>query len=163
TALNLVGSTANPANAPCRDDAKSSAQATIGLGLLTIRGNALTASTDQTPDSLAGNPAAGDNATALAQLASTRISALGLVNIEVGIISSTATASCVAGPGGLVPRFTGGSSVAALKVNGVAIPVGSGSLRIPLLIGTLELNTTVTTANSVTQRAFALTTLLGSV
>jgi hypothetical protein len=67
--------------------------------------------------------------------------------------------SCVNG----VPTFAGGSAIAALKINGVSIPLGSGTLRIPLVIGTLELNTTTVTANSVTQRAFALTSLLGNV
>jgi hypothetical protein len=163
TAFNLSGPVANPANLPCRDDARSLAAGGVNLGLLSIRVSALTAGTAQQPDDLSGPPADGDDATARAGLSSARISALGLVSIEVGMISSTAEVRCVAGPGGLVPRLTGSSSVAALKVNGVPVPVGSGPLRIPLLIGTLELNTTVTTASSVTQRAFALTSLLGSV
>jgi hypothetical protein len=163
TAFNLSGPVANPANLPCRDDARSLAAGGVNLGLLSIRVSTLTAATGQQPDDLTAPPADGDDATGRAGLSSARISALGLVSIEVGMISSTAEARCVAGPGGLVPRLTGSSSVAALKVNGVTIPVGSGPLRIPLLIGTLELNTTVTTASSVTQRAFALTSLFGSV
>jgi hypothetical protein len=86
------------------------------------------------------------------------------VTIEVGMITSTATARCVPGSGGgLVPQLSGSSTITALKINGVAIPVGSGPIRIPLLVGTLELNTTQTTATTVTQRAFALNTLLGKV
>jgi large repetitive protein len=149
TALNLAGTPANPANSPCRSDATATARLTIGLGLLSVTGSALSASTE----------VAATSAISSAQLASTRISALGLVSIEVGAITSTATVSCVNG----VPVFAGGSAIAALKINGVAIPLGPGTLRIPLLIGTLELNTTTVTANSVTQRAFALTSLLGGV
>jgi len=163
TAFNLSGPVANPANLPCRDDARSLAGGGLNLGLLSIRVSTLTAGTAQQPDDLSAPPADGDNATARAGLSSARINALGLVSIEVGMISSTAEARCVAGPGELVPRLAGSSSVAGLRVNGVPVPVGSGPLRIPLVIGTLELNTTVTTANSVTQRAFALTTLFGKV
>lgn len=163
TALNQVGSTANPANAPCRDDAVSRSLANLNLGLLSIKGSGLIATTDQTPDDLAGTPAAaGDNATSHAELASLRIRLLA-VTVEVGMISSTATARCVAGPNGLVPQFSGSSTITALKINGVTVPIGSGPLRIPLVIGSLELNTTERTATSVTQRAFALNTLLGRI
>jgi ribosomal protein L35AE/L33A len=163
TALNQVSSTANPATVPCRDDAVSTSLANVNLGLLSIRGSGLIASTDQTPDDLAATPAAaGDNATAHAELAALRIRLLA-VTIEVGMITSTAVARCVAGPAGLTPAFSGTSTIAALKINGVTVPVGSGPIRIPLLIGSLELNTTELTATSITQRAFALNTLLGRI
>ncbi|HEV2778292.1 MAG TPA: Calx-beta domain-containing protein [Actinophytocola sp.] len=162
TALNLVDSTANPPNLPCRDDARSATLVRANLGLLAIRGTGLTAATEQTPDDLTGAPAAGDNATARSGLTSVTITSLGLT-IEIGMIGSTATAECVAGPAGLAPRLSGSSTIATLKINGVAVPVGSAPLRIPLVIGSLELNTTVTTPTSITQRAFALTTVLGGV
>jgi len=162
TALNQLGSTANPANQPCKDDTRTTQLVNINLGLLSIKGSGLTATTDQTPDDLGTAPAAGDNATAHAELASVKIRVLA-VTIEVGLIGSTATARCVAGPNGLVPQFTGSSTVAALKINGIAIPIGSGPVHIPLLVGSLDLNSTVLTGTSVTQTAFSLSTLLGSV
>jgi hypothetical protein len=125
-----------------------------------VRANVLDARTDQTPDSLTGSPpAAGDNATATARIDSTRVTAT-LVTIELGVISSTATARCVAGPGGLQPEFTGSSTIASLRINGVTVAVGSAPLTIPLLIGSLRLNSTTTTATSVTQQAVVLDTPL---
>lgn len=162
TALNGANSTANPANQPCRDDARRAPLVNVGLGLISIRGDGLIATTDQTPDNLSVPPAAGDNATAHAELASIKIRVLA-VTIEVGVISSTAVARCVPGSGGLVPEFVGTSTVTALKVNGVAIPLGSGPVHLPLLVGSLDLNLTRRTADSVTQTAFALNTLLGKV
>jgi chitinase len=162
TALNSVSSTANPANLPCRDDARSSQLVNVNLGLLSIKGSGLTATTDQTPDNLGARPVAGDNATAHAELASVKIRVLA-VTIEVGMIGSTAVAQCVAGPNGLVPSFSGSSTVTALKINGLAVPIGSGPVHIPLLVGSLDLNSTVVTGTSVTQTAFSLSTLLGSV
>jgi hypothetical protein len=77
------------------------------------------------------------------------------------VISSTATVSCVAGPGGtLAPSFSGTSTIASLRINGIAIAVGSAPLTIPLVIGSLRLNSTTTTATSVTQHAVILDTVL---
>jgi hypothetical protein len=59
--------------------------------------------------------------------------------------------------------LAGSSSIAELKVNGVRIPIGSGPVSIPLVIGSLSLNSTVVDGDTVTQRAFALHTLLGDV
>jgi hypothetical protein len=162
TALNKLDSTANPANLPCHDDARRAPLVNLNLGVLSVRGDGLIATTDQTPDDLRVPPAAGDNATAHAELASVRIRVLA-VTVEVGMISSTAVARCVPGAGGLVPEFVGSSTITALKVNGVAIPIGSGPIHIPLLVGSLDLNVTHRTADSVTQTAFTLNTLLGKV
>jgi hypothetical protein len=87
---------------------------------------------------------------------------VGLV-IEIGAITSTATATCVAGPAGMAPSFSGSSAIAWLKVNGVSIPIGSGRVTVPLLVGSLTLNSTVADKDGVTQRAFDLRTLLGNV
>ncbi|HEV8560916.1 MAG TPA: hypothetical protein VGR06_31695 [Actinophytocola sp.] len=163
TALNLAGiivARANPPDVPCVDDHANVANINLNAGILSVRANVLDARTDQTPDSLTGvPPAAGDSATATAQVDSTRVTAT-LVNIEIGVIRSTATARCVAGPTGLRPEFSGSSTIASLKINGVSITVGSAPLTIPLLIGSLSLNRTVTTGTSVTQQAVVLDTVL---
>lgn len=135
---------------PCVTDAESVARTRLGLGLLTVEANGLTASTEATP------------AGASAGLLTTRIRMLGLV-IEVGAVTSTATATCVAGPAGPVPVFAGSSRIAALRINGVTVPIGSGPVTLPLLVGSLSLNGTVETAHGLTQRAFELRTPLGDV
>jgi hypothetical protein len=166
TALNLAGiivARANPPDVPCVDDHKNVVNVNLNAGILNVRANALTARTDQTPDNLTGTPpASGDNATSTASVDFTRITAT-LVTIEIGVIASSATAHCVAGPGGLVPAFSGASTIASLKINGISITVGSAPLTIPLLIGSLRLNITTTTATSVTQQAVVLDTLLTDV
>ncbi|HEU5475153.1 MAG TPA: hypothetical protein VFV67_31295 [Actinophytocola sp.] len=163
TALNLAGiivARANPPDVPCADDFREVVNISLGSGILGVQANALTARTDQTPDSLTGLPPTTlDNATSTARVESTRVTAT-LVNIQLGLIQSTATARCVAGPNGLQPQFTGSSSIASLRINGVSITVGSAPLTIPLLIGSLRLNSTTTTATSVTQQAVVLDTLL---
>jgi hypothetical protein len=79
------------------------------------------------------------------------------------VVTSTATATCTAGPGGLTPVFTGSSHIASLKINGVPTTVGSAPLTIPLVVGSLRLNSTVTTATSVTQQAVVLDTAVTDV
>lgn len=163
TALNLAGiivARANPPDVPCVDDHENVVNVNLNAGILTVRANALDARTDQTPDSLTGSPpAAGDNATSTSQVDSTRVTAT-LVTVEIGVIRSTATARCVAGPGGLEPELTGSSTIASLRINGISVSVGSAPLTIPLLIGSLRLNSTTTTATSVTQQAVVLDTPL---
>jgi hypothetical protein len=166
TALNLAGiivARANPPDVPCVDDFENVVNISLNAGILGVQANALTARTDQTPDSLTGlPPTVLDNATSTARVESTRVTAT-LVNIQLGVIQSTATARCVAGPGGLQPQFSGSSQIASLRINGVSITVGSAPLTIPLLIGSLRLNSTTTTATSVTQQAVVLDTLLTDV
>jgi len=127
-----------------------------------VRANALTARTELTPDDLTAPPAAGDNATGSARVDYTRISTL-LVNIELGVIQSTASVTCVAGPDGLTPRFSGSSHVASLKINGIAVAVGSAPLTIPLVIGSLRLNSQVVDGGQIVQQAVVLDTLLTDV
>lgn len=120
----------------------------------------MNAQTDQVPNVLTGTgPVAGDHATSVSTVETTRITAIGLT-IEIGMITSTASATCTAGPGGLAPVFSSGSSIASLKINGLTIPVGSSPATISLVLGTLALNNTVTTATGVTQRAVVLDTPL---
>ncbi|MGX7827008.1 hypothetical protein ACTG9Q_18145 [Actinokineospora sp. 24-640] len=163
TALNLAGiivARANPPDVPCVDDQKTVANVNLNAGILTVRANALTASTDQTPDDLAGSPpTAGDRSSGSARVEYTRVSTL-LVNIEIGVIQAQASATCVDGPNGLEPRFTGSSHVASLRINGVAVTVGSAPLTIPLVIGSLRLNSQTISGGTITQRAIVLDTLL---
>jgi hypothetical protein len=143
---------ANPRGTPCADDSRTVAKARVGLGLLTVTVNGLTASTDAAPGGMS----------ATAGLLTTRISTIGL-SIEIGAMTSAATATCVAGPTGLAPTFAGSSQIASLKINGVRLPIGAGPVTIPLVVGSLSLNSTVTTQNGLTQRAFDLRTILGDV
>ncbi|ONI90766.1 hypothetical protein ALI22I_11335 [Saccharothrix sp. ALI-22-I] len=163
TALNLAGivvARANPPDVPCVDDYANVANVNLSAGILGVRANALTARTEQTPDDLlALPPAPGDGAVSTARIEYTRISSL-LVNIEVGVIQASASVTCDAN---LNPVFAGSSQIASLRINGVAVTVGSAPLTIPLLIGSLQLNNTTTTPTNVVQRAFALDTALTDV
>jgi hypothetical protein len=170
TVLNLAGiisTRANPPDVPCVDDHENLANVQLNSGIVTVRLNALDARTDQTPDNLtASPPAAGDNATSTARVESSRITAgplVPLVTLELGVIQSTASVTCVDGPGGLVPQFAGSSHIASLKINGVSVTVGSAPLTIPLVVGSLRLNSTETTGTTVVQRALVLDTVLTDV
>ena len=162
TALNLAGiivARANPPDVPCADDFEEVVQISLNAGILTVRANALTARTSQTPDDLVFYPPSdGDNATSFARVDWTRITAT-LVTIEVGVIEASASVTCVNG----APVFGSSSSVAGLKINGIPITVGSQPLSIPLLIGTLNLNTTSQSTTTITRHAFSLDTLLTDV
>src|SRR6185295_9132966 len=111
-----------------------------------------------TPDNQNTAPANGDNAKAGALVEYTKIT-VGAVTVEVGLVSSSASATCVAG----APAFSGASAIAWLKVNGVPVVVGSAPLTVPLAVGSLKLNSTATTSTSVTQTALLLDTLLTDV
>ncbi|WP_199443484.1 Calx-beta domain-containing protein [Umezawaea beigongshangensis] len=166
SALNLLGVepvVANPADVPCVDDDTTLAQVDLNAAALRVRARVLSAVTDQTPDDLTtASPAAGDNATATARIDTTTISTLGLT-VELGVIESEAVARCVPSGTGLAPQFSGSSTIASLKINGVPTTVGSAPITIPLVIGSLRLNSTETTATSVTQRAVVLDTPLADV
>jgi hypothetical protein len=150
-ALTLLGSrpaVANPGFDPCVTDDATAAKVRLSLGLISVQAGGLTATTDATATAVSANGG----------LLTTRISTIGL-SIEVSAITSTATASCVEGE----VVLAGSSSIAELKVNGVRIPIGTRPVSIPLVIGSLSLNSTVVDGDTVTQRAFALRTLLGDV
>ncbi|MPZ51097.1 MAG: hypothetical protein GEU75_17665 [Dehalococcoidia bacterium] len=154
---------ANDPDVPCEDDHKALAAVNLSAGLLSIKANALDALTDQTPNQLeSALPAAGDEGRAEATVASVTISTVGL-QIEIDVIHSRALAECESDAVGLSPHLSGSSSIAGLSINGVPIEVGADPISIPLIIGTLNLNDTVTTDNSVTQRAVFLDTLLTDV
>lgn len=154
---------ANDPGIPCRDDHRTLVQAGLNAGLVRVTADGLDARTDQTPSVLVSTaPAAGDNATSTATVASVTISAT-LVSIKLKVITSRASAECVTTPTGLAPKLTGSSSIAGLSINGLPVAIGSGPVDIPLVIGTLHLNNTTRTAGSITQRAVWLHTLLADV
>jgi Calx-beta domain/von Willebrand factor type A domain len=155
TAADLLGShpaVANKGSAQCADDTRTKGRATLGAGLLKIRVDGLTANTDAAPGGMS----------ATSTLRTTRITGIGLV-IEIGTMTSTATVTCVAGPTGLTPTFTGSSAIASLKVNGVRMKIGTGPTKIRLPVGSLSLNSTTSGPAGLTQRAFDLRTPLGHV
>jgi hypothetical protein len=165
TAADVAGITAavaNPANLPCVDDSKTVASVSLNAGLINVSTTALTAQTNLTPDNQSLPPAEGDRAESSAKVDQTTISTLGL-NIQLGVIQSQASATCVAGPGGLTPGFAGSSNVASLRINGVSVTVGSAPLTIPLVIGSLKLNSTTVANGVVTQEAVALETPLARI
>jgi hypothetical protein len=155
--LGITAAVANPSDLPCADDSKTVASVSLNAGLINVSANALTAQTDLTPDDQTLPPAAGDHGSSAARIAGTTISTLGL-KIQLGVIQSQASASCVAGPSGPAPAFAGSSNVASLSINGIAVTVGSAPLTIPLVIGSLSLNKTVVANGVVTQEAVALDT-----
>lgn len=166
TALNLAGQVsaqANPADNPCVDATATGPDNTLNAGLVTVKTTGLSASTDLTPNNQSTAPAAGDKAVAVSGAGSTKITVAGLVTIELGMITSSASTTCVAGTGGLVPQFAGSSTITSLKINGATVTIGSGPTTIPLVVGSLKLNSTITTATGVTQRAVVLDTLLTDV
>lgn len=167
TAVSVGGIEAAVANAPgtpCVDQHAVSTGSDTNLGVLQVTSTDLHASTDQAPDSLASTtPAAGDSATASSTVSALTINAVGLVSISLTIMTSTATVSCVPSGSTLVPSFSSSSSVTGLSIDGVTVPVGSAPQDIPLVIGTLHLNSTVTTGTSVTRRAVWLQSSLGDV
>jgi hypothetical protein len=159
---NLTAVRANPADLPCVDDGQTAAQVQLNAGIVSVRADVLGASTGQTPDNLNTAPSAGDHASAKASVESSRIVA-GLVVIEIGVIRSTAAATCASTPSGLAASLTGSSSLASLKINGVPVIVGSAPITIPLTVGTLRINAQTITSTTVVQQAVVLDTLLTDV
>jgi hypothetical protein len=160
--IGITAAVANPANLPCADDSKTVASVSLNAGLINVSTGVLTANTNLTPDNQALPPAAGDKAEASARVDRTTISTVGLT-IELGVIQSQAAATCAAGPGGLAPAYSGSSNVASLKINGVPVTVGSAPLTIPLVIGSLKLNSTTVAGGVVTQEAVTLDTPLAHI
>ncbi|MFC5288095.1 Calx-beta domain-containing protein [Actinokineospora guangxiensis] len=165
TALRVASVTvarANPANIPCVDDAETVVDAGLNAGLIRVGAQALTATTDLTPDDQQIAPEPGDGVHSRAAVETTGISTLGL-SIELGAIESNATVTCVADDDGLKPVFSGNSHVASLRINGLPVTVGSAPLTIPLVIGSLKLNSQTLVNGVLTQRAVALETPLTSI
>ncbi|GAA2993819.1 Calx-beta domain-containing protein [Actinokineospora diospyrosa] len=165
--LNAVGVTAalaNSANDPCAEETKTLINASLPNGILTVITGDVDATTDLIPDNQQSAPAAGDGARSTANVSSTTISLLGVANIQVGAVTATAGFTCTAGAGGVLsPVFSASSNVASLRVNGLTVAVGSGTLVIPLVVGQLRINATTTVNGEYTRQAFALDTALGTV
>ncbi|MGW5051623.1 Calx-beta domain-containing protein [Actinokineospora sp. NPDC004072] len=165
TGLRVAGievARANPQNLPCADDSKTVVDANLNAGLINVGAEALSARTGLTPDDQQVAPAPGDKAEAHSQVERTVVSTLGL-KVELGVIEANAAVTCVPGDGGLVPVFAGDSRVASLKINGVAVEVGSAPLTIPLVIGSLKLNSQTLKNGVLTQRAVSIETPLTTI
>lgn len=150
---------ANRPNLPCADDASTLAQATLLAGLVNVVSNTVNARTDQTPNLLEPTPPSlSDNAVAVANVERAAVSALGLIGITANAVRSEARVRCVANPDGTMkPAFSSSSSIANLTVNGASISVlGNATIILPLGLGTVVVNRTVTTATSVTQQAISI-------
>ncbi len=152
--LRLLGAElaiSNGPGAPCKDASKSLLDLPIGTGTLHVGARAVRSSTDQTPDDLvAPAPAVGDRAEASAEAAAVVLVAGGST-VTASAVKSDARARC-ATPLGAKPGLSSSSVLANVRVNGAAVAVGNAEVRINLLLGVLHINSTITTATSVTQR-----------
>lgn len=146
---------ANNAFTPCVDAGKTVVSAGLTSGAVNVASGTLVAATDQNPNSLTGTtPATTDYGLATATVEKATVSALGLVNVSTVDVRSQAKVSCVTGPGGLLPALTASSSIASLKINGLSVGVtGSANIALPLGLGSVQINRTVTTATTITQQA----------
>jgi hypothetical protein len=156
-ALGLLGinlAVANGPLTPCvtKDGSIVHLAETLGApSILAILNNTVTA------DALLAHSASGPGsaaADASIAKASITIPALAL-NIQVTGLASTARSqlsSCAA-----PATLTSSSKIGSLKVNGLTIPVLDGqSLTIPLVIGSLSINQTVVSGNTIGRRALFL-------
>jgi hypothetical protein len=151
---------ANPLADPCEDDQDSVGDTALVSRLIVVDSNTLTVATDQVPDDLeAAPPAAGDRGTADARAERVTVRVAGLT-LVARMVRATARVECVAGPGGLVPTLVGSSTVDSLTINGVPVDVsGSDSRSLPLDLGSIELNRTMSEDSAVTQQAIHLSLL----
>ncbi|GGP66325.1 choice-of-anchor P family protein [Saccharothrix coeruleofusca] len=149
-----VWTQANPAASPCADDFEASDRQDVSfLGVYRFRSSVIDVRTDQLPDVLGSTPpAAGDMASSSARLASMRLTGPDLL-VEFGAVHADAVATCVASGGALTPSYTARSTVATLRINGTEVVDLTGPRTIPLNVGKLLLNHTVTTASGITRRA----------
>lgn len=140
---------------PCKDGAITTLGVNLTSGVVNVKSGTLVLTTDQTPDNLnATPPATTDKATAVSTVESANITALGLVGIKATVLRSEAKAQCVAVPGGLAPKLTSSSTIANLVINGSTVnTTGSALIQLPLGLGSVAVNRTVTTATSITQQA----------
>lgn len=164
TALRInAGETAvaNAPYAPCADGGQTVATASRSVLHVDVAAATLSAASDQTPNDLESTaPDAADNGTATSTAVKATVGALGLVNVTTTDVRSTASVRCSPGAGGLVPVLTSSSSIGSLKVNGITVTVlGSGAVSLPLGLGTVQFNRTVSTPTSVTRQAVRIVLL----
>jgi hypothetical protein len=162
--LHLLGDIAvsNGGYNPCRDDSAAPLNVPLGSGTIRVGANVINSSTNQTPDDLINtSPAVGDRAEADAHAAIVSL-LLGATSVKADVVDSHAEARCSSPLGG-TPVLSGSSVITNLTVNGSPVVVGTGEVKINLLLGVLHINSTTKTATSVTQRGIWFeSTLLGS-
>jgi PKD repeat protein len=155
--LGIALGSANPADSPCRADSALTGRVGVAPIATVEVGSSTTA---QTPAVLAGtDPSASDKATADTAITDARVT-LGALSLRVTALTSHAEVRCD-GTGQAV--FDGASHIASLTINGVPHAVGAGPVDIPVLIGTIHVNSTVHTADKLVQRALWLQSSLGNV
>jgi hypothetical protein len=160
--LRLLGAelaVSNGPNSPCRDAGAAPLNVPLGLGTIKVGANLISTSTNQTPDDLVNTtPAAGDRAEADSKAAVVTLLA-GLTSVKASVVTSHAEARCTGG----APVLSGSSVITSLTVNGAPVVIGTGEVKINVLLGVLHINSTVKTATGVTQRGIWFeSTLLGS-
>jgi hypothetical protein len=144
----------NPYN-PCVDKSITTLGVNLTSGVVNVKSGTLVSTTDQTPNNLTATPpATTDMATSVSTVESADITALGLVGIKATVLRSEAKVQCAVVPGGLAPKLTSSSTIAKLVINGSTINTnGSALIQLPLGLGSVAVNRTVTTATSITQQA----------
>lgn len=154
SALNLLGLlepvAANRPNDPCRDDSAGLVSALLNVTGLGAAVSVPNAKTDQTPNNLAASaPAVGDKATAHADTTTASVT----LGISATATEADAKAECTSAGN---PALSASGKVVGLRVAGQNHSVLTGPVNIPLLLATLRVNHTTTTANSVRRRAIWL-------
>lgn len=161
-ALNIGLVIANDPFNPCAD--ANPALATLNLPLLgTIRvgANVIQATTDSTPNNPKTAPVAVNDRGEADSKVTNVVLAIGLDVIRATVVSSHAEARCTAV--GQAPALSGSTTITSLTRNGQNVALVNGKADINLLLGTLHINHTQKTANTVTQRAIWFeSTVLGS-
>lgn len=149
--LGLEIGVSNSPFTPCRDEAKSLLSLPLGGGTVTVGAQVLGSSTNQTPDDLSSaQPATGDRGESDANAATVTLLAGGSL-VKATAVTSHAEARCGA-PAGSAPVLAGSSRIVGLTVDGRPVAVGTGEIRVNLLLGVLHVNSTQKTATGVTQR-----------
>lgn len=147
---------ANGPNAPCKDDAMTSATLNTSAPGVGVRSGTVQVSTDQTPDDIeATSPAVGDNSVANARVESLRIQ-IGTTAITADLVSSSANVACRA-PLGSLPRLSSASEVLNVRVNGQLVAQGNAAASVTIpLVGVLHINSQQVVGNTIIQRALWL-------
>ena len=148
--LTLTFAVSNPMDTPCKAH-QASVAAVNGKPGVNVTAHVVRSATLIK----AGKQAkAGDTARATAKVAKATVGAIPTHNVQVGVVTSRVTETCVKSGSGLKLVRKGKSSVANLKVDGKTTPIINKPVKIPLgPLATIWLNRTIKTARSITQRA----------
>ncbi|WP_245931184.1 Calx-beta domain-containing protein [Actinokineospora auranticolor] len=150
---------ANSPNDPCVEETPTLINANLSSGILSVLTGDVDATTDLIPNDQQTAVANGDGVRSSSNIAGATISLLGLANISVGAVTASAGFTCSNG----TPVYSASSNVASLKVNGLTVAVGNGPLTIPLVVGTLKINTDTIVNGQYVRQAFALDTSVATV